>query len=56
MATFSERLKELRQEQKLTQQNMAELCGMKLRGYQQYEYAETYPPSPVWSFWPTTST
>ena len=46
MATFSERLKELRQEQKLTQQKMAELCGMKLRGYQQYEYAETYPTVP----------
>ena len=25
---------------------MAELCGLKLRGYQQYEYSETYPTVP----------
>ena len=46
MSTFSNRLKALRCEQGLTQREMAELCGLKLRGYQQYEYAETYPTVP----------
>ena len=27
----------------MKQREMAEICGMKLRGYQQYEYAENYP-------------
>ena len=46
MAAFSDRLKELRSERGLKQREMAELCGLKLRGYQQYEYAETYPTVP----------
>ena len=25
---------------------MAEICGLKLRGYQQYEYSEGYPEVP----------
>ena len=40
---FCERLKMLRRERGLKQREMAEICGMKLRGYQQYEYAENYP-------------
>ena len=46
MAAFSDRLKELRSERGLKQREMAELCGLKLRGYQQYEYAEAYPTVP----------
>ena len=46
MASFADRLKELRSERGLKQREMAELCGMKLRGYQQYEYNETYPTVP----------
>ena len=46
MAAFSDRLKELRSERGLKQREMAELCGLKLRGYQQYVYAETYPTVP----------
>lgn len=43
MSGFSQRLKLLRQERGLKQREMAELCGLKLRGYQQYEYGEAYP-------------
>ena len=46
MATFSQRLRELRQERGLKQREMAEICGLKLRGYQQYEYNESYPEVP----------
>lgn len=46
MAKFSERLRELRKERGLKQREMAEICGLKLRGYQQYEYNESYPGSP----------
>lgn len=46
MANFSERLRELRRERGLKQREMAEICGMKLRGYQQYEYQEGYPEVP----------
>ena len=46
MASFADRLKELRSERGLKQREMAELCGLKLRGYQQYEYNETYPTVP----------
>ena len=46
MATFSLRLRELRQERGLKQREMAEICGLKLRGYQQYEYNESYPEVP----------
>lgn len=43
MATFSQRLRQLRTERGLKQREMADLCGLKLRGYQQYEYGEAYP-------------
>ena len=43
MTKFSERLKELRQERDLKQREMAEICGLKLRGYQCYEYATSCP-------------
>ena len=46
MPKFSERLKELRNERGLKQREMAEICGLKMRGYQQYEYDETYPTVP----------
>jgi len=46
MAKFSERLRELRRERCLKQRDMAELCGLKMRSYQQYEYDETYPTVP----------
>lgn len=46
MANFSERLRELRRERGLKQREMAEICGLKLRGYQQYEYNEGYPEAP----------
>lgn len=46
MANFSERLRELRQERGLKQREMAEVCGLKLRSYQQYEYNECYPEVP----------
>ena len=46
MANFSERLRELRRERGLKQREMAEVCGLKLRGYQQYEYNEGYPEVP----------
>ena len=46
MANFSERLRELRRERGLKQREMAEVCGLKLRGYQQYEYNEGNPEVP----------
>ena len=46
MAKFSERLKELRKERGLKQREMAEICALKVRSYQQYEYEETYPTVP----------
>ena len=46
MATFSERLRELRREQGLKQREMAEICGLKLRSYQDYEYNKSYPEVP----------
>ena len=46
MPKFSERLKELRKERKLTQNAMAELCGIKPRTYQDYEYDKSYPMVP----------
>ena len=46
MASFSERIKELRTERGLKQREMAELCGLKLRGYQCYEYNAGYPEVP----------
>ncbi len=46
MAKFSERLRELRKERGLKQKEMAEICGIKVRSYQQYEYDENYPTVP----------
>ncbi len=46
MPKFSERLRELRRERGLKQREMAEICGLKLRSYQQYEYDESYPEVP----------
>lgn len=43
MSSFPLRLKELRNEKGLKQREMASICGIKIRGYQQYEYGETYP-------------
>ena len=37
MATFSERLRLLRQENRYKQREMAEILGLKLRSYQDYE-------------------
>ena len=43
MATFSERIKELRNEQHLTQNQLADICGVKYRTYQDYEYGKCHP-------------
>ena len=43
MAKFSERIKELRIEQHLTQNQLAEICGVKYRTYQDYEYGKCHP-------------
>ncbi len=43
MKIFSERLKQLRKERGLTQKEMAELLGLKLRAYQYYESGEHEP-------------
>ena len=46
MANFPERLKALRNEKRSTQNEMAEIFGLKPRGYQQYEYGQNYPTVP----------
>ena len=46
MANFSERLKLLRNENRYTQNQMAEIFGLKPRGYQAYEYGTGYPTVP----------
>ena len=43
MANFSERIRELRSERGLKQREMAEICNLKLRTYQDYEYNKCYP-------------
>lgn len=43
MGKFYERLRGLRKEQGLTQREMAEVCDIKLRSYQDYEYDKSYP-------------
>ena len=43
MAKFGERLKELRKEKRLTQQQMADMFDVYIRTYQTYEYDESYP-------------
>ena len=46
MSDFSERLRLLRQENRYKQREMAEILGLKPRGYQDYEYGKTYPTVP----------
>ena len=43
MATFSQRLRQLRTERGLKQREMAEICNVKIRTYQDYEYGKCYP-------------
>ena len=43
MSTFAQRMKELRKERKLKQQQLADRFSVKLRTYQGYEYGESYP-------------
>ena len=43
MATFADRLKELRRERKLKQRELAEACGIQIRTYQDYEYGRVIP-------------
>ena len=43
MATFAERIKELRNEHHLTQNQLADICGVKYRTYQDYEYGKCHP-------------
>jgi len=43
MGKFCERLRGLRKEQGMTQQQMADVCGIKPRTYQDYEYDKSYP-------------
>ena len=43
MATFAQRMKQLRKEKKLKQQQLANQFSVKLRTYQGYEYGESYP-------------
>ena len=40
---YGERLKELRKERKVPQQTLADLVGIKIRGYQLYESETTEP-------------
>lgn len=42
MATFAQRIKQLRKEKNLKQQ-LADQFSVKLRTYQGYEYGESYP-------------
>ena len=46
MQIFSERMRELRTERGLKQREMAEICGVKLRSDQGYEYGKHYPEVP----------
>lgn len=43
MSNFALRIKELRNENALKQQEMADQFSVKLRTYQGYEYGESYP-------------
>lgn len=40
---YGERLKKLRKERKIPQQTLADLIGIKIRGYQLYESEDTEP-------------
>ena len=46
MKIFAQRIKELRNEKKQKQSDMAELLGIKLRAYQYYESGTHYPEVP----------
>ncbi len=43
MANFSSRIRELRLEQKKTQQDMADIFSIRVRTYQGYEYGQSFP-------------
>ena len=43
MATFAQRMKQLRKEHNWKQQQLADQFSVKLRTYQGYEYGESYP-------------
>ena len=43
MIKFAERLRELRRERHVTQSNMADFLGIKLRSYQNYEGGDRRP-------------
>ena len=43
MATFAQRIKQLRKEKNFKQQQLADQFSVKLRTYQGYEYGESYP-------------
>lgn len=43
MSNFSSRMKELRKERKMTQQELADVFSVRVRTYQGYEYGESYP-------------
>ena len=43
MATFSERLRELKESQNVMQKDVAASIGVPLRTYQRYEYGEIEP-------------
>ena len=45
MASLSERLKQIRQERKLTQQDIAKNCEISLRSYKYYEHGDRNPDS-----------
>ncbi|SFP02557.1 DNA-binding transcriptional regulator, XRE-family HTH domain [Oscillibacter sp. PC13] len=46
MSIFAQRMRELRHEKGRTQTQMAELIGIKLRAYQNYESGTSYPEIP----------
>lgn len=46
MPEFEHRLRQLREERHLRQEDMADYLGIKLRGYQLYEHGEGYPTFP----------
>lgn len=43
MSDFSSRMKELRKERNMKQQELADIFSVKVRTYQGYEYGESYP-------------
>lgn len=43
MPSFALRIRELRQEQRMTQQELADTFSVRVRTYQGYEYGESHP-------------